>query len=88
MNLLSDRAEQEIIDKVAEVVFKAFEVKIESNKRNERYLQSKQAAVYEDISVATLNRWVSKRRLPQAKIGGVVLYDTKDIDEFISKYKI
>lgn len=88
MTFLSERAEQEIINKVVDAVFKALEVSAENQIRNERFLQPKQAAVYADVSVQTLNKWVLEFGLPQAKIGGVVLYDTTDLDEFIAKYKI
>lgn len=88
MTFLSERAEQEIINRVVDAVFKALEVNAENIVRNERYLQPKQAVKYADVSIATLNKWVMEFGLPQAKIGGVVLYDTTDLDEFIAKYKI
>lgn len=88
MSFLSEQAEQEIIDRVVGAVFKALEVSTENQMRNERFLQPKQAAVYADVSVQTLNKWVLEMGLPQAKIGGVVLYDIKDLDEFVAKYKV
>ena len=87
MSFLSEQAEQEIIDRVVGAVFKALEVSTENQIRNERFLQPKQAAVYADVSVQTLNKWVLEMGLPQAKIGGVVLYDVKDLDEFVAKHK-
>lgn len=88
MSFLSEQAEQEIIDRVVGAVFRALEVSAENQMRNERFLQPKQAAVYADVSVQTLNKWVLEMGLPQAKIGGVVLYDIKDLDEFVAKYKV
>ena len=88
MSFLSEQAEQEIIDRVVGAVFKALEVSTENQIRNERFLQPKQAAVYADVSVQTLNKWVLEMGLPQAKIGGVVLYDVKDLDEFVAKHKV
>lgn len=88
MNFLSEQAEQEIVNKVVDAVLKALAVSTEKKIRNERFLQPKQAAVYADVSVQTLNKWVLEMNLPQAKVGGVVLYDINDLDEFIAKYKI
>lgn len=88
MNFLSEQAEQEIVNKVVEVVFNALEVSTENKIRNERFLQPKQASIYADVSVQTLNKWVMEMGLPQAKVGGVILYDIKDLDEFITKHKI
>lgn len=88
MNFLSEQAEQEIVNKVVEAVFKALEVNAENQTRNERFLQPKQAAIYANVSVQTLNKWVLEMSLPQAKVGGIVLYDVNDLDEFIAKYKI
>lgn len=88
MKLLSENAEREIINAVVESVLNALETTKQSTASNERYLQPKQAAIYADVSVQTLNKWVLEFGLPQAKIGGVVLYDTKDLDEFIAKYKL
>lgn len=88
MTFLSERAEQEIVDKVVGAVFKALEANEEGTSEKQRYLQPKQAIVYADVSVQTLNKWVIEMGLPQAKVGGIVLYDIKDLDEFIAKYKI
>lgn len=88
MNLLSKDAEQQIINMVADALFRALEVNAESNTNSSRFLQAKQAAEYCDVSRQTLQRWVEERGLSQAKIGGVVLYDAQDLDKFIAKYKI
>lgn len=88
MSFLSESAEQEIVDRVVDAVFKALETNQESTSEKQRYLQPKQAVIYADVSVQTLNKWVLEMGLPQAKVGGVVLCDTKDLDEFIAKYKI
>lgn len=88
MKLLSENAEREIINAVVESVMSALETTKQSSMSHERYLQPKQAAAYSDVSVQTLNKWVLEYGLPQAKIGGVVLYDTKDLDAFIAKYKV
>lgn len=73
MTFLSERVEQEIINKVVDAVFEALEVSTENQIHNERLLQPKQAAIYADVSVQTLNKWVIGFGLSQAKIGGVVL---------------
>ena len=87
MNFLSPRAEQEIVNKVADVLIKTLEVN--SNSQTERrFLQPKEATVYAGVSRSTLTRWVEGLGLPQAKVGGIVLYDVNDLDEFIIKYKI
>lgn len=88
MSFLSESAEQEIVDRVVDAVFKALEINEESTSEKQRYLQPKQAVIYANVSVQTLNKWVLEMGLPQAKVGGVVLYDTNDLDEFIAKYKV
>lgn len=88
MTFLSERAEQEIVDKVVDVVFRALEVSIGQPEQPGRFLQTKQATKYCDVSKQTLQRWVEERGLPQAKVGGIILYDINDLDEFIAKYTI
>lgn len=88
MTFLSEGAEREIIDKVVEAVFSALDTYTESNDNSLRFLQTNQATEYCNISRQTLQRWVEERGLPQAKIGGVILYDIQDLDEFIAKHKI
>lgn len=88
MSFLSEKAEQEIINQVVGAVFKALEVSATKEPVIQRYLQTQQAIQYCDVSKQTLQRWVEERGLPQAKIGGVILYDIQDLDEFIAKHKI
>lgn len=52
-----------------------------------RYLKQQEAIRYTGIgSVSTLNKW-ERLGLPRIKINGVVLYDKKDLDAFILKFK-
>lgn len=88
MTFLSEGAEREIIDRVVEAVFSALDTYAESNDNSSRFLQTNQATEYCNVSRQTLQRWVEERGLPQAKIGGVILYDVQDLDEFIAKHKI
>lgn len=88
MSFLSEKAEQEIINQVVGAVFKALEVSATKEPVIQRYLQTQQAIQYCDVSKQTLQRWVDEFGLPQAKVGGVMLYDVNDLDEFIAKYKI
>lgn len=88
MTFLSEGAEREIIDKVVEAVFSALDTCAESDSNSSRFLQTNQATEYCNVSRQTLQRWVEERGLPQAKIGGVILYDIQDLNEFIAKHKI
>lgn len=88
MTFLSEGAEREIIDRVVEAVFNALDTYAESDSNSSRFLQTNQATEYCNVSRQTLQRWVEERGLPQAKIGGVILYDIQDLDEFIAKHKI
>lgn len=88
MSILSERAEQEIINQVTSAVLKALDAKEESKNSNSRFLQTNQAMEYCNISRQTLYRWVNEHGLTQAKVGGIILYDIKDLDEFIARHKI
>lgn len=88
MSFLSESAEREIINQVTSAVLKALEVNEENKNTNSRFLQTNQAAEYCDISRRTLIRWVENFGLPQSKVGGIILYDIKDLDEFIARHKV
>lgn len=53
-----------------------------------RYKTPKQTMEYLNISRTTLWKWVNEDGLPQITKGGITLYDRKDIDEFLEKYKV
>lgn len=64
-------------------------VKAVENIQEKRYLKADEAMRYMgDISKSTLWKWVNELGLPQVKISGVTLYDKKDMDEFMSTYKL
>jgi excisionase family DNA binding protein len=52
-----------------------------------RWLGRDEAAKYLGISPRTLQRWTSERDLPSVRIGEVVRYDIRDLDEFMEQAK-
>lgn len=50
-----------------------------------RLINKEQLAKYLDISIHTVNAWVSDRKIPYVKMGRSVKFDLKRIDKFIKK---
>ena len=47
-----------------------------------------EAAVYLGCSPATLRVWVSKRRVPFIRVGRLVRFRRRDLDEFLEKNRV
>jgi excisionase family DNA binding protein len=48
----------------------------------------RKSAAYLGIAVSTLYQWVSQKRIPYYKSGRLVMFDLKDLDQFIEKSKV
>lgn len=68
-----------------------FELVQSSSRTEKRYLDVKSAETYTSLSRWTLSRATVEGKLPQIKISpgmtGKVLYDIRDLDRFLFKYK-
>jgi excisionase family DNA binding protein len=47
-----------------------------------------QAAQYTGVSVTTLYKWVSQRKIPHIKIGRLVKFDPVKLDEWIKQQTV
>ncbi|WP_225743338.1 AlpA family transcriptional regulator [Marinilactibacillus sp. Marseille-P9653] len=88
MSILSKETEEELTERVLALVEISIAKNEERNKQRQRYLRIPEAVVYCGVSRATLDRWVIKYGLKRFTRDQIVLYDRKDLDEFIIKYKI
>ena len=48
-------------------------------------LPIQEAAAYLGIAVWTLRHWVSERKIPYVKMGSLVRFRQRDLDEFIAQ---
>lgn len=54
-----------------------------------RYLTKQEVSELTGISISTLNYWVySKNNIPFIRAGGKILFDIKDVENFLDKNKI
>jgi excisionase family DNA binding protein len=60
------------------------------NARNRKsFCTKKELAEYLGISVYTIDSWVSERReIPFVKMGKKVMFDLRDVDDWIEKKKV
>lgn len=84
MSLLSNEMEKSIRTEIITIFTDIQEL---MSKEDVRYLRASEAAKYCSVSPQTLKRWVALG-LPEATIGRTVLFDKKDLNEFISKNKV
>ena len=54
---------------------------------NKRYLSISELSQYLGVSINTLYSWNSRGGIPHIKLGRLVKYDIKDIDEWMYKKK-
>lgn len=88
MSVLSREAEEELTERMLNLV-ETYITKHEDRKAQSKgYLKVKDAAEYCSVSRNTLDRWVIDHGLKQSKIGQIVLYDRKDLDNFLTRFKI
>ena len=55
---------------------------------NERRLNIGEAAEYCGVSRATFGRWRKKFKLPGRSVGGVIRYQTSELDKFLKTKKM
>ena len=53
-----------------------------------RLLDIHEAAQYTGVSVTTLYKWVSQRKIPHIKIGRLVKFDPVALDEWIKQQTV
>ena len=53
-----------------------------------RLIGIEQVAAYLNLSVHTLYRMVSERRIPHVKLGRALKFDLKEVDTWISKHTV
>ena len=53
------------------------------------FLTKKELAAYLGLSIFTIDTWVSqKREIPYVKMGGKVMFDLNDVQEWVEKSKV
>lgn len=64
-------------------------MKNEIESRPKRFLSKRELSSYLNISIYTIDAWVSeKREIPHIKMGRRVLFDMTDIDKWLKDNKI
>jgi len=53
-----------------------------------RFFGVRELAKYLDIPVGTLRSWVWMRKIPYVKLGKIVKFDFRDIDEWIKERRV
>ena len=65
------------------------EVKFMTDNVKKYFLTKKELAAYLCLSIFTINTWVSqKREIPFVKMGRKVMFDMKDVQEWVDKSKV
>lgn len=73
-----------VLDELERLIF---ELRKENSICSKRYLKQGEAVKYAGIGSAnTLNKW-ERKGLKKIQIDGVILYDKKDVDNFVLQYK-
>ena len=58
------------------------------NVQSQHLLTIQQAAHYTGLSVNTLYKWVSQRKIPHIKIGRLVKFDLHSLEEWIQQQTV
>jgi excisionase family DNA binding protein len=53
-----------------------------------RFLSPKELSEYIGLAEQTIYHWVYEKKIPYHKIGRLIKFDIKEIDEFIAKLKV
>lgn len=86
MQLFSEETELQMRQMIVELVEQS--VKSLQCQNEPRYFKQHELIKYAGgVSKETVRKWVSMG-LKEIKIGQVVMYDKKDVDQFMIKYKI
>lgn len=63
-------------------------LKMKSDMIERRFLGIKELANYLGIAEGTIYVWVCHRKIPYVKVGRLVKFDMRDIEEWISENKV
>lgn len=88
MSVLSKETEEELATRLLALVETSINKHEERKEQLKRYLRVDEAMIYCGVSRKTLDRWVMQHGLKQIKIGQIVSYDRKDLDDLMIKFKI
>ncbi len=58
------------------------------NKKQARLMDVSQAATYTGVSVHTLYKMVSQRRIPYVKVGRLVKFDVELLDKWLRQHTV
>lgn len=88
MTILSKESENELTARVLALVESSITNHEKRKEEMKRYLRIDEATVYCGVSRQTLDRWVIQHGLKQIKIGQIISYDRKDLDDLMARFKI
>lgn len=54
----------------------------------QRYLSPQELSQYLGIAIQTVYEWTSQRRVPYIKLGRLVKFDQREIDEWMKRQRI
>ncbi|WP_277587337.1 hypothetical protein [Psychrobacillus antarcticus] len=86
-SIFSVETQQEMKNEIVEQIMKTVAVLVQ-DKNQKRYLRVSECSEYASVSLGTLKMWIEKYKLPVSCIEGVRIIDTRDLDDFIAKFKI
>lgn len=86
-SIFSLETQQEMKNEIVEQIMMTVSVLVQQ-KQSKRYLRVSECSEYASVSSGTLKMWIEKYKLPVSCIEGVRIIDTRDLDDFIAKYKI
>ncbi|AEB29581.1 hypothetical protein CAR_c08880 [Carnobacterium sp. 17-4] len=85
-SIFNDQAQQELKEDFIKIVMETA-AQLVLDKTNKRWLRKKDVLEYIHISGPTLDTWVRQGGLKLSIIGGVILFDKREIDAFVLKYQ-
>ena len=53
-----------------------------------RFIGTKECAEYLDVSINTIRTWVWQRQIPYVKMGRLVKFDLKELEQWIKKRRV
>jgi excisionase family DNA binding protein len=53
-----------------------------------RFIGTKECAEYLDVSINTIRTWVWQRQIPFVKMGRLVKFDLKELEQWLKKRKV
>lgn len=77
-----------LADLLAEKYFKRMDDRIRKIPELRRLITAKEASQYLSLSIETIYRLASSKKLPYLKVGGRILFDIKGLDQWIERHII